>query len=106
MERPPAHAHHLGQHVALRRAVVGDADSPADVPDAELPKHLREGQELFLGGDVAGKPATVLGAVLQVLVSRESKGSSLHGFVENLFHLVSSSAVTEVRSRAGIMPST
>ena len=88
VEGAAAHPHHFGQHIPLPGAVVGDADGPAEMPHAELGQHLRQGQELFAGGDVAGQPASVLGAVFQVLVGGYTEGSGLHGVVENLLHLV------------------
>ena len=58
------------------------------MPNAELGQHLGEGQELFLGSDVAGQPAPVLGTVLQVLVRRQAEGPRLHRIVQDLLHLV------------------
>ena len=88
MQRASAHAHHLGQHIPLGRAVVGYTDGPADVSHAELRENLRQGQELLAGGDVAGQPAPVLGPVFQVLVGGQTESAGLHRLVENLLHLV------------------
>ena len=88
MERPPAHPHHLGQHVALAGPVVGYANGPPQVSHTELGQHLRQRQELLFGGYVAGQPAAVFGPVLQVLVSRNAESAGLHGIVEYLLHLV------------------
>ena len=55
---------------------------------AELSENLRERQELLAGGHVARQPASILGAVFKVLVGRQTESPGLHGFVEDLLHLV------------------
>ncbi|CAI8039402.1 hypothetical protein GBAR_LOCUS21912 [Geodia barretti] len=88
VERPAAHPHHFRQHFSLSSAVVGDADGPAEVADAKLGEYLGEGEEFLAGGHVAGEPATIFGAVLEVLVRGYAESSSRHGIVKNLLHLV------------------
>ena len=88
MQRAAADAAHFGQHLALAGAVVGDADGPAEMADAELAQDFGQGVELLRGCHVAGQPAAIFRTVFQVLIGRQSEGPRLHGVVQDLPHLV------------------
>ncbi len=81
-------AHHFGQQDVLLLGIIGDADGPAHMAHAKFRKHLRQAEKFLRRRHMAGQRTAVFRAVLQVFVSGKAKGASLHGFAQDIFHLI------------------